>query len=77
MRTMLVAILMATGIGLAGVTGANSAPIGGSNLLNTVEEASPVVQVQWHGWRSRFHSRRNCFWTHGWYSHRRYVCRHF
>lgn len=67
MKTILFAMLLAAGIGLAGTsTSVSAAPANGIAIGQTVDLGSAVVKAQWHSrWRSRRGWRgRRCFWRH-------------
>ena len=52
MRGTLLAMLVATGIGLAGSAGVSAAPINGAAIGDAANATSPVEQVQHWRWRS-------------------------
>ena len=53
MRGILLAILVAAGIGLAGSVGVSAAPVNGAVIGDAANAASPVEQVQHGRWGSR------------------------
>jgi hypothetical protein len=53
MRGILLAMLVAAGIGLVGSAGVSAAPINGAAIGNAATAASPVEQVQHWRWGSR------------------------
>ena len=53
MRGILLAMLVAAGIGLAGSAGVSAAPISGGVIGQAADAASPVEQVQHWRWGSR------------------------
>jgi hypothetical protein len=66
MRGILLAMLVAAGIGLAGSAGVSAAPINGAAIGNAADAASPVETVQHWRWGSGGHWR----WGSG--GHRRW-----
>jgi hypothetical protein len=57
MRGILLAMLVAAGIGLAGSAGVSAAPISGAVIGDAANAASPVEQVQHWRWGSGGHWR--------------------
>ena len=57
MRGILLAMLVAAGIGLAGSAGVSAAPINGAAIGNAANETSQVQQVQHWRWGSGGHRR--------------------
>jgi len=57
MRGILLATLVAGGIGLAGTAGVSAAPINGAAIGNAADAASPVTTVQHWRWGSGGHGR--------------------
>ena len=57
MRGILLATLVAAGIGLAGTAGVSAAPINGAAINDAANAASPVEQVQHWRWGSGGHGR--------------------
>jgi hypothetical protein len=53
MRGVLLAMLVAAGIGLAGSAGVSAAPVNGAVIGEAATAASPVEQVQHWRWGSR------------------------
>ena len=53
MRGILLAMLVAAGIGLAGTAGVSAAPINGAVIGDAANAASPVETVQHWRWGSR------------------------
>ena len=53
MRGILLAMLLAAGIGLAGSAGVSAAPVNGAVIGDAANAASPVEQVQHWRWGSR------------------------
>ena len=53
MRTTLLAMVAAAGLGLAGTAGVTAAPINGSVIGDAANAASPVETVQHWRWGSR------------------------
>jgi hypothetical protein len=60
MRTTLVALSFAAGIGLAGAGAANAAPAAGAGLANAAATASPLTAVQYSEHRTR-HGVVKCY----------------
>ena len=52
MRGLLLAMLVAAGIGLVGSAGVSAAPINGAAIGNAADAASPVTTVQHWRWGS-------------------------
>jgi hypothetical protein len=75
MRATLTALLLAAGISVVGVSGSSAAPTLGGLLAiqSAVDDASPVVNVRWHGrWHGRWHRwhcRRHHHWHSRWHRH--------
>jgi hypothetical protein len=66
MRTILLATLVAAGIGLLGASGASAAPVSGTSIRDAMQISDQVTQVGWHGPRRshwRWGSRR---WRRWW-----------
>ena len=57
MRGILLATLVAAGIGLVGSAGVSAAPINGAAIGNAADAASPVETVQHWRWGSGGHWR--------------------
>ena len=57
MRGILLAMLVAAGVGLVGTAGVSAAPINGAAIGNAATAASPVEQVQHWRWGSGGHWR--------------------
>ena len=58
MRTMLLASLVASGVGLAGISGASAMPANGAAIGNAATAADHVTSVQWgYGGHWRWGSR--------------------
>jgi hypothetical protein len=57
MRGILLAMLVAAGVGLAGSAGVSAAPIGGAAIGDAANAASSVEQVQHWRWGSGGHWR--------------------
>ncbi len=57
MRGILLAMLVAAGIGLVGSAGVSAAPINGAAIGNAADAASPVETVQHWRWGSGGHWR--------------------
>ena len=70
MRAILVAMLLALGLGLLGTADSRAAPVAGAGLLNAIEDLSQVEQVAVR------HSAYRCHRNH--YRHSRWhrFCRH-
>ncbi len=70
MRAILVAMLLALGLGLVGTVDSRAAPVAGAGLVNAIEDLS-VVEV------ARYHSRWRCHRNH--YRHSRWhrSCHHY
>jgi hypothetical protein len=51
MRTILLVSLAATGIGLAGISGASALPANGTAIGDAATAADHVTTVQWGHWR--------------------------
>lgn len=68
MRSIVLAAIMAAGIGLAGASVATAAPASGTAIDQSAKQGSTVTQVHWRGrsrhWRHRCHYRRYSRW--GW-----------
>jgi len=60
MRGILLAMLVAAGIGLVGSASVSAAPINGAAIGDAATAASPVEQVQHWRWGSRGPGRRLC-----------------
>ena len=61
MRTILIAMLAAAGIGLLGTTGASAMPLNGLSTEDTPVVTDQVTKAGWHGhwrWGSRGHHWR-------------------
>ena len=72
MKSIVLATLIAAGLGLAGTLGASAAPASGAVIGETASHASLLQQVQHSRWRSRHWRERRCHrrhWSGGW-SHR-------
>jgi hypothetical protein len=72
MRAIILAALVAAGIGLVGTSGVSAAPANGVVIGQTADENSGVVNVRHWRHESRRHWRRDwnrCHWRHrsGWY----------
>jgi len=69
MRGILLAMLVAAGVGLAGSASVSAAPINGAAINDAANAASPVEQVQHWRWGSgghwRFGSRGGGHWRWG------------
>jgi hypothetical protein len=80
MRGMILAVLVAAGVGLAGAPGASAAPVtSGAALNEIVDGVQPVERVQHWRWGSRgghwrWGSRRGPRLCHRPYSSRRVPC---
>jgi hypothetical protein len=57
MRHMVLAIVMAVGVGLLGVGGASAAPVSGKAIAQAADQASSVTKV-WGGCGPRWHRNR-------------------
>lgn len=57
MRTLILAAIVAAGIGFIGTSGASAAPASGVTINDSATVANPIVKVQHWRWRSR-HWRR-------------------
>jgi len=64
MRAILLAMLVAAGIGLVGTAGVSAAPISGAVIGDAATATSPVAQVQHWRWGSRGW-RRGGHWRFG------------
>ena len=51
MRTILLAMLVAAAIGLAGTSGGSAVPVNGAVIGDLAKATDPVAQVQWGHWR--------------------------
>jgi len=51
MRTILLAMLVAAAIGLAGTSGVSAVPVNGAAIGDLAKATDPVAQVQWGHWR--------------------------
>jgi len=74
MRGILLAMLVAAGIGLAGSASVSAAPINGAAINDAANAASPVEQVQHWRWGSGGHYRwgsRGGHWRWGSRGYRR------
>ena len=70
MRTILIAMLVAAGIGFVGTSGSSAAPVTGTGIPDAAAAVDPVDQVQHWRWGSRGHHWR--WGSHGhwrWGSH--------
>jgi len=83
MRAILIAMLFAVGIGLAGTSGVTAAPVSGGAIGDAATVGDMVEQAQhWRwgsggGWRDDFHSPRRSHWRRGSSGPRcPVVCRH-
>ena len=65
MRTLLAALLVAGGVGLAGASAVSAAPTGGLALGDAAKLTGGVAEQAHYRWRSRWHWRRH-------HCHRRY-----
>jgi hypothetical protein len=69
MRGILLATMVAAGVGLAGTAAVSAAPINGAAINDAANAASPVEQVQHWRWGSgghwRFGSRGGGHWRWG------------
>jgi len=68
MRTILMAMLVAAGIGLAGTSGGSAAPVNSAAILDAADAIGPMDQVQHWRWGSRgrfFHGRYRSHWRWG------------
>lgn len=68
MRGILLAMLVAAGIGLVGTAGVSAAPVSGAVIGDAANAASPVEQVQHRRWGSGGHRRwgsRGGHWRFG------------
>jgi hypothetical protein len=60
MRKIVIATLIAAGIGLVGASAGSAAPVNGTALKQIGTNSEATIQVQWHhrhhchGWRSRW-----------------------
>ncbi len=61
MRKIVIATLIAAGIGLVGASAASAAPVSGTALKQIATKSEATIQVRWwrhhhrcHGWRSRW-----------------------
>jgi hypothetical protein len=59
MREILLAMLVAAGIGLVGTAGVSAAPASGTAILDAVAVTDPVTQAQW------WHGPRRSHWRWG------------
>ena len=57
MRTLIIAAIVAAGIGFIGTSGASAAPASGVTIHETANANNAIVKVQHYRWRSR-HWRR-------------------
>jgi hypothetical protein len=68
MRGILLAMLVAAGVGLVGTAGVSAAPINGAAIGNAADAANPVETVQHWRWGSGGHWRwgsRGGHWRYG------------
>ncbi|MGH6728426.1 MAG: hypothetical protein ACREB8_18070 [Pseudolabrys sp.] len=72
MRAMILALLVAAGVGLMGASNASAAPANGVTINDSANLNNSVIKVQHWRWRSR-HAWRRCHYRHrsGWYRCRR------
>jgi hypothetical protein len=71
MRAIILALLVAAGIGFAGTANVSAAPANGAAIHDTATLNNPVVKVQHSRWRSRHwrhwcHTRRWSRWRRCW-----------
>jgi hypothetical protein len=77
MRSILIAMLVAAGVGLAGTSGVAAAPISGAGIKDAATFSDLIEQAQWHS-RRRSHWRwgsRRTRMCHRWRSSRWRPCR--
>ena len=68
MRGMLLAVVVAAGLGLGGTATVSAAPASGSTILNAADAATPITQVQHWRWGSGGgwgHGPRRSHWRWG------------
>jgi hypothetical protein len=68
MRTLLAALLVAGGVGLAGASAVSAAPTSGLALGDAAKLTGGVAEQAHWRWRSRWHRRHRCHYRHrsGW-----------
>ncbi len=76
MRTILIAMLVAAGIGFVGTSGSSAAPVTGTGIPDAAAAVDPVDQVQHWRWGSRGHhwrwGSRGHHWRWGSHGHWRW-----
>ena len=60
MRSIVLAAVVAAGVGFIGTSGASAAPANGVTINDTAHVNNSVVKVQHYRWRSRHWRHRNC-----------------
>ncbi|MCZ7657191.1 MAG: hypothetical protein M5U07_04745 [Xanthobacteraceae bacterium] len=75
MRALILAALLAMGVGLAGAPVASAAPVNGAAIGSAADAANLAEQVQWHS-RRRSWRHRHGHWRWGSYHRPRIICRH-
>ncbi|GEM_PF-5211455 len=60
MRKIVIATLIAAGIGFTGVSAGSAAPVNNTVLKQIATKSDARVQVQW--WRHRCHGPRSRWW---------------
>ena len=61
MRTILIAILLAGGIGLLGASGSSAGPINSAAIANAAATTSPVIQARAYCYRHYTYTSRRRF----------------
>jgi hypothetical protein len=62
MRTLVIAAVMAIGVGFAGAPASAAMPASGTVIGHAAKSGAVVEQARW--WR-RHHHRRHCWWHRG------------
>jgi hypothetical protein len=60
MRKIVIATLIAAGIGLVGVAAGSAAPVNGTALKQIATKSNATIQVQWH--HRHCHGPRSRWW---------------
>jgi hypothetical protein len=62
MRNIVIATLIAAGIGLIGVSAGSAAPASGAALNQVATKSASTIEVQWWRHRHRCHGPRSRWW---------------
>jgi hypothetical protein len=62
MRKIVIATLIAAGIGFVGVSAGSAAPVNNTVLKQTATKSDATIQVQWWRHRHRCHGPRSRWW---------------